>query len=373
MDRQAARKLITDTFEKPFDKARFTFFVKNLLNHLDTSDPFVYRGNLVPDAYVAHISTLERTGQYQDAEGKEIEVLIVRLKKDEALERARTMQRNFVGWYLNGSREGKWREAALVAFVSPGEEDWRFSLVKMNYVLESPTGKTKVKQELTPPRRWSFLVGAGERSHTAQAQLLPLLEDDVHDPALSRLEEAFNIETVTREFYEKYRDLFVRTKLALDRLQDSNPRLREEFDGKGIDTVNFAKKLLGQIVFLYFLQKKGWFGVPRDGKWGDGSKRFLRELFDGKHGPYQNFFNDVLENLFYEALRYERGNDQYYGQFKCRIPFLNGGLFDPMNNYDWVKADVLLPNSLFSNKNRTKEGDEGDGILDVFDRYNFTV
>jgi len=32
--------------------------------------------------------------------------------------------------------------------------------------------------------------------------------------------------------------------------------------------VNFAKKLLGQIVFLYFLQNKGWFGVGRDEDWG---------------------------------------------------------------------------------------------------------
>ncbi len=52
---------------------------------------------------------------------------------------------------------------------------------------------------------------------------------------------------------------------------------------------------------------------------------------------------------------------------------MNGGLFDPINNYDWVNVDILLPNELFSNENKTKEGDIGDGILDVFDRYNFTV
>ena len=63
----------------------------------------------------------------------------------------------------------------------------------------------------------------------------------------------------------------------------------------------------------------------------------------------------------------------YYSRFNCKIPFLNGGLFDPMNNYDWVKTDILLSNELFSNKNKTKEGDTGDGILDIFDRYNFTV
>ena len=57
----------------------------------------------------------------------------------------------------------------------------------------------------------------------------------------------------------------------------------------------------------------------------------------------------------------------------AKFHFLNGGLFDPMNNYDWVKTDILLSNELFSNQNKTKEGDIGDGILDIFDRYNFTV
>ena len=37
------------------------------------------------------------------------------------------------------------------------------------------------------------------------------------------------------------------------------------------------------------------------------------------------------------------------------------------------ETTIPLPNELFSNSNQTPEGDEGDGILDVFDRYNFTV
>jgi len=100
----------------------------------------------------------------------------------------------------------------------------------------------------------------------------------------------------------------------------------------------------------------------------------LRELFKKKHGDYKNFFNDILEPLFYEALRIDRSHDDdYYSRFNCKIPFLNGGLFDPIGNYDWVHTDICLLDSLFSNKNKTKEGDEGDGILDIFDRYNFTV
>ncbi|MBA3066112.1 hypothetical protein FP828_06450 [bacterium] len=66
-------------------------------------------------------------------------------------------------------------------------------------------------------------------------------------------------------------------------------------------------------------------------------------------------------------------DDDFYQLFNCKIPFLNGGLFDPINEYDWVHTDILFPNGIFSNSVKTKEGDTGTGILDVFDRYNFTV
>ncbi len=285
------------------------------------------------------------------------------------------MQRNFIARYLDGSRGGELKDAALVAFVSPGEADWRFSLVKMDYRFEeSKTGKIKVKEEFTPARRWSFLVGSNEASHTAQSRIVHILAGDEHNPTLSQLEETFNIETVTREFFEKYRELFIRAKEALDKVVEKDSKVKADFESKGVDTVNFAKKLLGQLVFLYFLQKKGWFGVKRNEKWGSGSKHFLRELFEKKHGDYGNFYDDILETLFYAALRNDRSHDDhYFSQFRCKIPFLNGGLFDPMNDYDWVETDILLPDELFSNKIKTKESDIGTGILDIFDRYNFTV
>jgi type I restriction-modification system DNA methylase subunit len=373
MNKQQARELIRETFESAFNKSNFTRFIKELLNRVD-GETFAYQGNYIPQAYKEYIKTLERIGKYGDGENN-IDILIITLQKETSLERARTMQRNFVARYLNGSRGGKMKDAALVAFVSPEEKDWRFSLVKMDYKFEqTKTGEMKVKEEFTPARRWSFLVGENERSHTAQSRLVKILINDEHDPTLKEIEEAFNIETVTREFFLKYRELFLRTKEELDRLVDKDPRIKSDFETKGVDTVNFAKKLLGQIVFLYFLQKKGWFGVARDADWGEGPKHFLRELYKKTHGDYNNFFNDIMEPLFYDALRIDRSHDDdYYSRFNCKIPFLNGGLFDPIGHYDWVHADILLPDTLFSNTDRTKEGDIGDGILDVFDRYNFTV
>lgn len=373
MDKRAAIRLVRDALENPFDKRKFAYLVSNMLDRIEAA-PFIYRGNLIPDAYKPYISTLERIGKYKDREGNKIDLLIVQLKKETSLERARTMQRNFIAWYLDGSRGDVLKDAALAAFVSPDTEDWRFSLVRMDYRQDTSGEKVKVKKELTPARRFSFLVGKNENSHTAQSCLLPVLEKKVQDPTLIEIEKAFDIETVTKEFFFKYRKLFLRTKEELDKVVKKDPKVKADFEAKGVDAVNFAKKLLGQIVFLYFLQKKGWFGVGRDDDWGTGSKHFLRELFEKKHGDYDNFFNDILEPLFYDALRNDRSHDDgYYSRFNCKIPFLNGGLFDPISNYDWVHIDILLPNKLFSNQTKTKEGDTGTGILDVFDRYNFTV
>ena len=370
MDKEHAKKIIKDTFEQAFNKGQFTGFVKNLLNRID-EDTFSYQGPYIRESYREYIQSLERIGKFSDGKN-DIDVLIVTLKKDSSLDRARTMQRNFVAQYLNGSRGGKLKDAALVAYVPPNKQDWRFSLVTMNYSFEKSDGTIKIKKDFTPARRWSFLVGENEGSHTAQSRLVNILADDEHSPTLADLEKAFDIETVTNEFFLKYRELFLRTKDALDKAIKQNPGVQADFEAKGVDTVNFAKKLLGQIVFLYFLQKKGWFGVGRNDDWGTGPKHFLRALFDKKHVGYNNFFNDILQPLFYEALRLDRSHDDhYYSRFKCKIPFLNGGLFDPIGNYDWVHNDIHLSDNLFSN--RQDADDDGDGILDVFDLYNFTV
>ncbi|MCX5718319.1 MAG: Eco57I restriction-modification methylase domain-containing protein [Nitrospirae bacterium] len=369
MEKQAVARLIKDALQNPFDRERFVYFIKNLLNKIDESKAFHARG-YVPEIFKDHVKTYERIGTYTDPEGKKTDILVVYLQKEAALDRARTTQRNFIARYLKDRGE---KDAGLIAFVSPYEEDWRFSFVKMEYRLaETPTGRIKAEEEFTPARRYSYLVGKNENSHTAQSRLLPLLIDDKQNPRLNEIEEAFSIEKVTKEFFEKYRDLFMRTKDALDEIIKDNEKVKNDFRQRGVNSVDFSKKLLGQIVFLYFLQKKGWFGVARDAAWGTGPRNFLCLLFEKRLSNYQNFFNDILEPLFYEALAIERQAD-FYSRFNCKIPFLNGGLFDPINNYDWVHTDVLLPDELFSNDIKTKEGDTGTGILDVFDRYNFTV
>ena len=124
MDKDTAQQLIKETFQNSFDKEMFVYFIQNLLNleHKQIESKHSYSGKYIPDAYKSHISTLERIAKYTDGEN-EIDVLVVKLKKEFSLQHARTMQRNFIAWYLNGSRGGKLKDAALVAFVSPNLED----------------------------------------------------------------------------------------------------------------------------------------------------------------------------------------------------------------------------------------------------------
>jgi hypothetical protein len=371
MNRSQARAFVSDTFTHGFDKAGFRTFVQNLLNHFDESKAAQWNQQYVKDAFKDHVQKFERLGTYTSPNRETLDVLIVHLTTDSKLERARTSIRNFVADHLKQRDE---KDAALVAFVSPSESSWRFSYIRMEYAtVQADSGKVGVEARLTPARRFSYIVGEGESCHTAQSRFLNLLGNDSTDPALAQIEEAFSVEAVTKEFFEKYAELFGDIHAALENLAAKNKAIRDEFASKGIQTVDFAKKLMGQIVFLYFLQKKGWLGVERGKAWGTGPHDLLRKMASGAYGEYKNFFNDILEPLFYDTLASDRGHDAWCDRFKCRIPFLNGGLFEPLGDYDWRSIDIPLPNELFTNATHIEEGVTGSGVLDVFDRYNFTV
>lgn len=368
MTTNEAKKLIKYVFTHKFESDYFEKFVSNIFKDYKSLD-ISREGQSIKDAFKPHVVKYKIIGSFLDAENNDIDILLVALNNISTLQRARTLQRNFVADYLNS----KGKEAALVAFIT-NKDEWRFSLVKLDHSLEVVDEKIKTKKEITPARRWSFLVGKNEGSHTAQSRFIKLLTDN-EKPNLAELESAFNIESVTKEFFDRYTQLYFGLKEHLDSLVKSDEKIKKDFEEKEISTVDFAKKTLGQIVFLYFLQKKGWFGVSADKEWGSGPKNFLRELFNRRESYGKNFFNDILEPLFYEALAVDRGEDAIYTKLNnVRMPFLNGGLFEPMNNYQWETTDITIPDELFSNEIEDKKtGDRGNGILDVFDRYNFTV
>ena len=371
MNTPQAQTFIHDAFTQPFKRDRFRAFMRELLNRLDEGEAFQKNQPHIKDAFKPGIERAERLGKYTDPAGDKLDVYIVYLKRETSLERARTLQRNFVVDMLETRGT---TDAALVAFVPPEGADWRFSFIKLEYAAYEQDGTVKTKRVLKSARRFSFLVGAGENSHTAQAQLVGILAESNRNPTLVEIESAFSVERVTDEFFAHYKTLYENAKAALEIVLAKDKSLAREFAHKQVRADDFAKKLLGQIVFLYFLQKKGWLGVARGSAWGSGPRGFLRGLFTQSQPDGRNFFNDVLEPLFYDTLAVDRGNDAWCAPFNCRIPFLNGGLFEPLHGYDWRNTAIDLPNGLFSAPlPRAGEGPGVGGILDIFDLYNFTV
>lgn len=356
--------LIEKTFDDSFELSRYRQFVGELFSGY-VQKPFIHNKTYIADGFEESVALFGRIGTYTDPEDQTIDILYVKL---ETHLHNRSLQRNFIARHLK-KRD---KDAALVAFYTDSSPDWRLSLVwrTQEMLFDEEKEKVKFKERLTPTRRSSYLLGKNEPSHTAKRQLLPLLKQ-LH-PTLATLQEAFSVETVTKQFFDQYKTLFLRLHEEIGRLLAHEPKIAADFKSHAIDSANFAKKLLGQIVFLYFLQKKGWLGVTREGAWGSGPTDFLRRLFAKETISYTNFFDEVLEPLFYEALAEQRAND-WYATLHCKIPFLNGGLFEPMNGYAWRALALNLPNAIFSNDEKSADGDNGTGILDVFDRYNFTV
>ncbi len=371
MDISNAKNLIANTFENKFDKVQFRNFIINLLDKINETKAFSVGQAQVKEAfrkYVLSYQSYQRIGQYTDKNGNIIDALIVHLNDKCSLDRSRTFLRNFVADYMRT----KSKENALVAFYRDNSADWRFSFVKLEISLkQDDKGNVKVANEYTPAKRYSYLVGELEPNHTAQSRLVELLVKEY--PTLEEIEEAFNVEKVSKEFFAQYKELFLQLVDNLKDIRSKDDRINFEFTTRSITEANFCKKLLGQLVFLYFIQKKGWLGVPKGLNWGEGDKQFLRHTFEKAVAEGKNFFNDYLEPLFYNALANGERDEQIFDLLECKIPFLNGGLFEPLNGYDWVNTDIKFENNLFSNTGKNKIGDTGTGILDVFDRYNFTV
>ena len=118
-----------------------------------------------------------------------------------------------------------------------------------------------LKEKLTPAKRLSYVVGKGEVCKTAKDQFFSLtkLEDEV---SLNELEEIFALEKVTNDFFKEYKNKYLDIKelLTKDDVFMAEAK-KHDIENPESFAEGFAKKLMGQLAFLYFLQKKGWLGV----------------------------------------------------------------------------------------------------------------
>ncbi len=229
--------------------------------------------------------------------------------------------------------------------------DWRFSFCQ------------KDNKEVTEAKRYTFLLGPGQSCRTAAENFQKLI-DKHGEINRDDIVAAFDVEALSKEFFDKYKAKYEKfCNYIYDNRNDEDLFGHEfaEWDEKLIR--DYVKKLLGRIVFLHFLQKKGWLGVPVDKQWGEGDTQFMRNLFKASTQKQKdNYLDLVLEPLFAGALNTQRPNDIFdlgvEGFRTTRIPYLNGGLFE---------RDVLdEPKSTFP-------ASYFEDLFEFFYQYNFTI
>jgi type I restriction-modification system DNA methylase subunit len=159
--------------------------------------------------------------------------------------------------------------------------------------------------------------------------------------------EAFNVEKVTKRFYEDYakEDKALRTIVA---------KQMGEKDIKAEPVKMFTQTLLNRLMFLRFIERKDWLTPPGNSI----SREYLKLLFAAGNYRGKSFYSGRLRKLFFEGLAVE-GKQEFESIGK--VPFLNGGLFEE-NALDEKVAEI--PNEAFAALLGT------DGL---FYRYNFTV
>lgn len=232
---------------------------------------------------------------------------------------------------------------ALAFYYSKNVSDYRLTFIAKQTSFNEDGELIKTE---TAPKRYTFLLGENEPCRTAAERLFELIsKKKTSSIKLADVIDAFSVERLNKEFFSGYKNQY-------------NKFLQQLSDNK--QNRDYVKKLLGRLVFLHFLQKKGWMGVPASrSDWEGGDKNYLSHLIERYEGN-DRLLSDVLEYLFFNTLNEKREGDIADARLgeNIKIPYLNGGLFEK-DSID--KLDIDFPYSNF------KE------LMDFFAMYNFTI
>lgn len=242
------------------------------------------------------------------------------------------------------------------------------SVLRFSYVSEAWTfaADGSYQKESTDAKRFTYLLGEGHRSRTAIQQFEKLKESSLNLEALTK---AFSVDAVSDMFFKEYKKnyediiFFVTGKRMVkvankwEERQEGEPceEIMQEFahfpnPEKAVR--DYVKKLMGRLVFLQFLQKKGWLGVRAGQPWGSGDGEFVQHLFADCRDK-DHFVDNVLEALFNDL-----DSEDEIAMPQYRTPYLNGGLFERDASDE---SNFPLPAKYMQQ------------LLDFYSSYNFTI
>lgn len=270
-------------------------------------------------------------GQMEDADGRLLGFFYTRVADGGDVRRKRVGLRKLIQPYLKYDVDG------AIAVFDDGNH-WRLS-----YICDLKEGNTAAK-------RFSYILGEEQGQYKTPIERLGKVAEKNGRFKLSDLREAFSVDALSKEFFDEYHRHYDR---ICDYIIHSHINTLTQ-----LHIHDYVKKMMGRIVFLHFLQKKGWL---------NGNLAFLRDLFF--FSPHQDdFLEQVLEPLFFGIFNTEKANREQL--FKAKgwdmglledwkeLPYLNGGLFER----DAVdEQNITLPASLF------------EDLFTFMASYNFTV
>lgn len=301
-------------------------------------------------------------GNYEISEYTNIGIFEVELNEKVNIARNRVALRNLIKDIT------KQVAGAMVVFVQG--DKWRFSYISKRKIKNSAN---EIEDKQTAPKRYTYLFGKNEKALTAAIRFDKLIQKQKENffqfLSLDDFEEAFSVEKLSKEFFKNYKEIyedFVQfltgkrygkkgNKYVEQVIHEPNWQLTSIFSKDEKQARDFCKRIMGRIVFLYFIQKKGWLAVKQGEKWGEGNPDYLFDLF--RKSKYKDdFYARELVPLFFTRLNNEDSQNKAREE---RFPYLNGGLFDDSHDRKYNK--LFLNEEIF------------ERLFTTFNNYNFTV
>lgn len=273
--------------------------------------------------------------------------------EDGSVLRRKVGLRNLIRPYL-----GYGFDAALAVF-NDGT-NWRLSLI------------CDLKEDATSTKRFTYVFGDEKAFYKTPILRFESLRTKANE--FLEIKKAFSVEALSDDFFDEYRKQyaeFVKFLTGKEYVKKGNKWVEQktgEPDAQYFTSFkeddklvrDYIKKMMGRIVFLYFLQSKGWLA---------GNLHYMHDLFyDASDEAKENFLDKVLEPMFFGLLNTKpedrssaplvNGVGVKYIPNADEIPYLNGGLFQ-QEKIDEV--DSVFPAGMFQS------------LFDFFDSYNFTI